>query len=59
MSLPEDLSLKDSEALGFVNTKSKELVATFRLCSHFLTEIEAFFTRLCSAAGFQTTSLKS
>ena len=55
---PQDLSLRAPQALGLLNTNSQELVATFRLCSHFLKEIEAFFARLCQAAGFQTTGLK-
>lgn len=55
---PKDLSLRAPEALGLVNKNGQELVATFRLCSHFLNEIEAFFARLCQAAGFQATGLK-
>lgn len=44
---PQDLSLT---AAGL---SDRELLVTFRLCSHFLREVEAFFHRFCAAAGFQ------
>lgn len=50
---PEDLTLNPARSRGVTNTKEQELAITFRLCSHFLREIDEFFQRLFKAAGFQ------
>jgi hypothetical protein len=50
---PEDLSLTASRFEGVTHTVDQELIPTFRLCSQFLAEVEAFFQRLCKAAGYQ------
>jgi hypothetical protein len=57
---PEDLSVAPSTFGGVTNLvdQDQELVPTFRLCFHFLTEVEAFFRRLCKTAGFQERFLE-
>jgi hypothetical protein len=46
---PEDLSLRTL----WSDPEDHEVLVTFRLCSHLLEQVEAFFRRLCKAAGFQ------
>jgi hypothetical protein len=46
---PEDLSLRTL----WSDPEDHEVLVTFRLCSHFMGQVEAFFRRLCKAAGFQ------
>ena len=55
---PEDLTLSPARSRGVTNTKEQELAITFRLCSHFLREIDAFFHRLFKAAGFQEVPIQ-
>jgi hypothetical protein len=43
-----DLSLTEG-----VSLESRELLVSFRLCHHFVDQVEQFFVRFCRAAGFQ------
>ena len=54
----EDLRLSPVRSHGLINTSEQELTITFRLCSHFLDEIDAFFRRLFKAAGFQEAPIE-
>lgn len=55
---PEDLALSPARFHGVTNIAERELTVTFRLCSHFLAEIEGFFQRLFKAAGFASVPIQ-
>lgn len=46
---PDDLQLSDAG----IREEERELVVSFRLCSHFIEQVEQFLQRFCKAAGFQ------
>jgi hypothetical protein len=50
----QDLTLSDSP-----NVSEREIEVSFRIYSYFLEQVEAFFQRLCVAAGFQERGWKS
>jgi hypothetical protein len=50
---PEDLALSPAPFRGLEKTAEQELTVTFRLCSHFIREVDAFFHRLFKAIGVQ------
>lgn len=55
---PEDLTLGSVRSEGITKTTQHELMVSFRLCSHFLGEIDGFFNRVFKAAGFASVPIQ-
>jgi hypothetical protein len=55
---PKDITLSPALSHGFVDGNQQEILITFKLCLHFLNEIDAFFKRLFKLAGFQESPVR-